>query len=130
MWHCHILEHEDHDMEQFFEVVPHSAAQKHAAAQLAARGLLPTSFLDPAKPKSGDNAAGSPVHATASPTVTSTTKTVAPGVRTGAPNSSVTDATIPHLNLQIGSLPSSTDGENPIDRLAADLLTPGRKERR
>jgi spore coat protein A len=65
MWHCHILEHEDHDMEQFFEVVPRSAAQKLAAAQLVARGLLPTSFLDPAKPKRGTNAAGSPVNATA-----------------------------------------------------------------
>ncbi len=130
MWHCHILEHEDHDMEQFFEVVPRSAAPKHAAAQLAARGLLPTSFLDPAKPKRGTNAARSSVHATASSTVTSTTKTVAPGVRTGAPNSSATDATIPHLNLQIESPLSSTDEENSIDPLAADILTASRKKRR
>jgi hypothetical protein len=129
VWHCHILEHEDHDMINSFEVLPHTAAQKHAAAQMVARGLLPTSFLDPAKPRRGTHAARSPVHATASPPVTSTTKTVAPGVRTGAPNSSATDAAIPHLNLQIGSLPS-TDGENPIDRLAADLLTPSRQKRR
>jgi hypothetical protein len=130
MWHCHILEHEDHDMEQFFEVVPHSAAQKHTAVQMVARGLLPTSFLDPAKPKRGTNAARSPVHPTASPTFTSTTKTVAPGVRTGAPNSSATDAAIPHLNLQVASLPSSIDGEYLIDRLAADILTRSRKKRR
>jgi len=129
MWHCHILEHEDHDMEQFFEVVPRSTAQKHAAAQMVARGLLPTSFLDPAKPKRGTNAARSLVHATASPTVTSTTKTVAPGVRTRDPNSSVTNATIPLLNLQVGSLPS-TDRENSIDRLAADILNASRKKRR
>jgi hypothetical protein len=129
MWHCHILEHEDHDMEQFFAVVPRSAAQKRAAAQMVARGLLPTSFLDPANPKGGTNASRSPVHATASPTVTSTTKTVVPGIRTAAPNSSVTDATIPRLNLQIGSFPS-TDGENPIDPLAADILTQSRQKRR
>jgi hypothetical protein len=97
---------------------------------MVARGLLPTSFLDLAKPKRGSNAARSPGNATASPNVTSTTKTVAPGVRTGVPNFSVTDAAIAHLNLQIGSLPSSTGGENPIDRLAADILTPGRKKRR
>jgi spore coat protein A len=130
VWHCHILEHEDHDMIHFFIVVPRSAAQKHAATQMVARGLLPTSFLDLAKPKRGTDPATSPVNATASPTATSTTKTVAPGVRTGPPNLSVTDATIPRLNFQIGSLPSSTDGENPIDRLAADILTPGRKKRR
>jgi spore coat protein A len=126
VWHCHILEHEDHDMIHFFIVEPRSAAQKHAAAQLVARGLLPSSLLDPAKPRRGTNRASTLVHATASQTVTSIAKTVAPGVRTGAPNSSVTDATIPHLNLRIGSLASSTDGENTIDRLAADLLTPSR----
>jgi spore coat protein A len=129
VWHCHILEHEEHDMMHYFIVEPSTAAQKQAAAQLAARGLLPTSFLDPAKPKRGTNAARSPVHATASPTVSSTTKTVAPGVRTGAPNSSATDGAIPLLNGQIGSLPS-TDEENPIDRLAADILTSSRKTRR
>jgi spore coat protein A len=109
VYHCHILEHEDHDMMNYFVVDPHTAAQKHAAAQLVARGLLPTSFLDPAKPKRGTNAARSLVHATASPTVTSTTKTVAPGIRTGAQNSSVTDATRAFLNMRIGTLPS-TDG--------------------
>jgi hypothetical protein len=64
MWHCHILEHEDHDMEQFFEVLPHTAAQKHAAAQLVAQGLLPTSFLDRAKPIRGTSAARTPAQAT------------------------------------------------------------------
>jgi spore coat protein A len=127
--HCHILEHEDHDMINYFEVLPHTAAQKHAAAQMVARGLLPASILDPAKPRRGTNADRSPANDTASPTATSTTKTVAPGVRTGAPNSSATDAAIPHLNLQIALLPS-TDAEYPIDRLAADILTPSRKRRR
>jgi spore coat protein A len=130
VWHCHILEHEDHDMMNYIEVLPHTAAQKHAAAQMVARGLLPASFLDPAKPKRGTNAARSPVHATASPTFTSTTKTVAPGVRTGAPNSSAKDGTISLLNGQLGSLLSSTDGENPIDPLAADSPTSSRKKRR
>jgi spore coat protein A len=46
VWHCHILEHEDNDMIHYFIVVPHTPAQKHAAAQLVADGLLPTSFLD------------------------------------------------------------------------------------
>jgi spore coat protein A len=130
VWHCHILEHEDYDMIHFLIVEPRTAAQKHAAAQMVARGLLPTSFLDPAKPRRGTNAARSLVHATASPTVTSTTKTVAPGVRTGAPNSSATDAAIPHLNLQIRSLLRSTDGESPIDPLAAEILTSSRKKKR
>jgi spore coat protein A len=130
VWHCHILEHEDNDMMNYFIVVPRSAAQNHAAAQMVARGLLPTSFLDLAKPKRRTNAARSPVNATASPSVTSTTKTVAPGVRTGVRKFSVTDATIPHLNVQIGSLSSRTDQENPIDPLAADILTSSRKKKR
>src|SRR5262249_45496926 len=58
VWHCHILEHEEHDMMHFIEVVAPSAAPKPAAAQ----------FVAPA----GTHATGSPVNATASPTVTST----------------------------------------------------------
>jgi spore coat protein A len=116
VWHCHILEHEDHDMMNFFEVVPRSAAHKLGAAHVVA--------------PAGTNAARSPVHVTASPTVTSTTKTVVPGVRTGASSSSVTDATISLFNGRIRSLLSSTDRENPIDPLAADILTPRRKKRR
>jgi hypothetical protein len=115
VWHCYILEHEDHDMMHFFEVVPPSTAHQRAGAQLVA--------------PAGTNATGSPVNATASPTVTSTTKTVDPGVRTAAPNSSVTDATISLLNGQTRSL-LSDDGENPIDPLVADILTPRRKKRR
>jgi hypothetical protein len=115
VWHCHILEHEEHDMMHFIEVVAPSAAPKSAAAQ----------FVAP----DGTNATGSPVNATASPTVTSTTKTVDPGVRTAPPNSSATDATISLLNGQIGSL-LSTDEHNPIDPLAANTLTPIRKKRR
>jgi hypothetical protein len=116
MWHCHILEHEDHDMEQFFQVVPRSAAHRHAAAQSVA--------------PAGTNAARPLAHATASPLVTSTTKAVAPGVRTGAPNSSATDAAISLHDGQIGSLLGGADGENPIDPLAADVLTTSRKKRR
>jgi spore coat protein A len=108
VWHCHILEHEDNDMMNYFIVEPRSAAHKNAAAQLVAR-------------------AGS--KATTSPTVASTTKTVAAGVRKGAANSAVTDATISLLDGQTAPLLSS-DGENRIDRLAADILTPSRKKRR
>jgi hypothetical protein len=121
VWHCHILEHEDHDMMNFFEVVPSSAARRNAAAHKLAAAQL----VAPA----GTHAARSPVNAKASPTVTSSTKTAAAGVRTGASNSSVTDATISRFNGQIGSLLGSTDGENPIDPLAADILTPSRKKR-
>ena len=46
-----------------------------------------------------------------------------------SPNSSVTDATISLLNGQSGSL-LSTDEHNPIDSLAAEILTPIRKKRK
>jgi spore coat protein A len=32
VWHCHILEHEDNDMMNYFIVIPRSAARQHAAA--------------------------------------------------------------------------------------------------
>jgi spore coat protein A len=115
VWHCHILEHEDNDMMNYFIVVPRSAAQRNLPQR--------NSLHRPGPKRPG------PIHATASPTVTSTTTTVAPGVRTGAPNSSVTDATISLLNGRIGSLPS-TDGEDWIDPLAAEILTPSRNKRR
>ena len=98
VWHCHILEHEEHDM-------------MHGLVILAA---------PPAQ---------STVGATASPSVASTMNTVAPSVQTGAPNSSVTDGTIPFLNGPIVSL-LSTDGGNAIDPLAADILTLTQKKRR
>jgi spore coat protein A len=121
VWHCHILEHEEHDMMHYIIVVPRASAGQQALAhrRAAAQRIA----------LAGTNAARSPVNATASRTVRSTTKSVAPGVRTAAPNSYATDATNPFLNLQIASLPS-TDGENSIDRLAADILTPRKKKRR
>ena len=33
VWHCHILEHEEHDMMRFFEVVPSSAVMPTATAR-------------------------------------------------------------------------------------------------
>lgn len=99
VWHCHILEHEEHDM-------------MHGLVILAAPPAI-----------------GSTVGAIASPNVASTMNAAAPSVQTGAPNYSVTDGTIPLLNGQIEPL-LSTDGENAIDPLAADILTLSRKKRR
>ncbi|MFO0846605.1 MAG: multicopper oxidase domain-containing protein [Gemmataceae bacterium] len=115
VWHCHILEHEEHDMMHYFVVEPRPANHGLAAARLVA------------SPDS--KAPASPVDATALPTITSTTQTVAPGIRTEAPNSAVTDATIALHYGQIGSL-LNTDGESPVDPLEADILRPSRKKRR
>ena len=99
VWHCHILEHEEHDMMNEYEVVPATTASSQPAAQLAT------------------SSSGAP------------TMNTAASVPTGAPNSSVTDGTIPFLNGPIVSL-LSTDGGNAIDPLAADILTLTQKKRR